>query len=113
MHKRQFVSRSTLLPLGCVLGTLLFATPAAASLATGTEGDGVLSLLNFDVCFGERPNVDCDVTLPVPIDQVEAAKDDGAPTKPEAPRKVELLGMTMCLGGSAADCDIELPWQNA
>jgi hypothetical protein len=113
MHERTIALKSKLLPFGSVLGALLFATPAVASPAPN-DGDGVVSIFGFEVCVGEQPGVDCELTLPKPpVDQTSATKRNPAPSTPKSPRKLELLGMTMCVGGSAADCDIELPWRSA
>ena len=116
MHERQFALKSKLLPLGCVLGALLFATPALGSSAIGgDDDDGVVSIFGFEVCVGEQTGVDCALTLPkLPVDSANATKrEHSAASTPKSPRKLDLLGMTMCLGGTAKDCDIELPWHNA
>lgn len=75
-------------------------TSTPAPVTSPREGQ-VISLLGFDICFGDASTT-CDVRLP-------ALPQSSAPTK-----RITLLGKTLCVGGGAQTpgCDVRLPRPN-
>lgn len=71
------------------------STPTAV---TSPRVSKVISLLGFDICFGEGPT-SCDVRLP-------ALPQSSPPTK-----RITLLGKTLCVGAGpqTPGCDVRLP----
>jgi hypothetical protein len=74
------------------------STPAPAT--SPREGQ-VISLLGFDICFGDASTT-CDVRLP-------ALPQSSPPAK-----RITLLGKTLCVGGGpqTPGCDVRLPRAN-
>jgi hypothetical protein len=90
--------------LAAGVASLVATTPAVAADRDGSAttrksatDDAVVSLLGFDICFGDAPNkASCDVMLPLP--------------QPPA-KRINLLGTTLCIGGGpqTPGCDVRLP----
>jgi hypothetical protein len=88
-----------------------FASLVAPGDATAANGDvskpeavttaqsgKMISLLGFDICFGDA-STSCDVRLPALPQSTPPAK------------RITLLGKTLCVGGApqAPGCDVRLP----
>lgn len=104
--KRASATRNGALLATLAAAALLAAPTADASPQRGAD-DGVFSFLGIEFCLGDQAAVDCDVTIPV-------AEAETEPPEPPPPvRKVRVLGLTMCVGGVADDCDVELPMKES
>jgi hypothetical protein len=68
------------------------------STVTSPQDGKVISLLGFDICFGDG-STSCDVRLP-------ALPQSNPPAK-----RITLLGKTLCVGASpqTPGCDVRLP----